>query len=48
MYSVIAQSALNGDKFRIKDNREGNKGQLKGQNKASNLQQNFATVHLQL
>lgn len=48
MFSVMAQSAINTDKFRIKEYREGNGGQNKGQSKNTKSQQNFATVHLQL
>lgn len=48
MFSVLAHSAINNDKFKIKDHREGKIGQNKGQNKISKSTQNFATVHLQL
>lgn len=48
MFSVMAQSAINVDKFRIKEYREGNGSQNKGQSKNTKSQQNFATVHLQL
>ncbi len=48
MFSVLAHSAINTDKFKIKDHREGYKMQNKGLNKISKSTQNYATVHLQL
>lgn len=48
MFSVMAQSAINLDKFHIKEYRDGNGNQNKGQNKNTKSQQNFATVHLHL